>query len=78
MSDEISQHALQEVIDFGQQLIGRTRQLVLSLWNQSGIYSELKDDDTPVSEVDLRCEELVRHTVRRRFPSHGISGEEFG
>jgi inositol-phosphate phosphatase/L-galactose 1-phosphate phosphatase/histidinol-phosphatase len=78
MSDETSPYLLDEVIDFGQQLIGRTRQLVLSLWNRSRIYSELKDDDTPVSEVDLRCEELVRHTVRQKFPSHGILGEEFG
>lgn len=63
---------------FGDSLITQTRELVLSLWNRSSIQSELKEDQTPVSEVDLRCEELVRRRVREAFPSHGIVGEEFG
>ncbi len=67
-----------EFLDFGDFLVEQARGLILSLWNRSGIYSELKDDQTPVSEVDLRCEELVREQIRRRFPSHGIIGEEFG
>jgi inositol-phosphate phosphatase/L-galactose 1-phosphate phosphatase/histidinol-phosphatase len=67
-----------EFLDFGDSLVEQARGLVLSLWNRSGIYSELKDDQTPVSEVDLRCEELVREQIRKRFPSHGIIGEEFG
>ena len=69
---------LTEFAEFGDSLIKQTRKLVLSLWNKSSIHSELKDDQTPVSDVDLRCEELVRESVRRRFPSHGIVGEEFG
>jgi fructose-1,6-bisphosphatase/inositol monophosphatase family enzyme len=68
----------QEFSRFGDSLISQTRELVLSLWNKSSIQSELKDDQTPVSEVDLRCEELVRQRVREAFPSHGIVGEEFG
>ena len=63
---------------FGDSLIAQTRGLVLSLWNRNSIHSELKEDQTPVSEVDLRCEELVRRLVRQAFPSHGIVGEEFG
>lgn len=63
---------------FGDSLIPQTRELVLSLWSRSSIQSELKDDQTPVSEVDLRCEELVRRRIREAFPSHGIVGEEFG
>jgi fructose-1,6-bisphosphatase/inositol monophosphatase family enzyme len=63
---------------FGDSLIAQTRELVLSRWNQSSIHFELKEDQTPVSEVDLRCEELVRRLVRQAFPSHGIVGEEFG
>jgi fructose-1,6-bisphosphatase/inositol monophosphatase family enzyme len=67
-----------EFSQFGDSLIAQTRELVLSLWNRSSIHSELKDDLTPVSEVDLRCEEMARQRIRQAFPSHGIIGEEFG
>ena len=68
----------EEFSHFGDSLIAKTRELVLSLWSRNSIHSELKEDQTPVSEVDLRCEELVRRIVRQAFPSHGIVGEEFG
>lgn len=55
-----------------------TRELILSLWRNENIQSELKDDNTPVSEVDLKCEELVRNLIRKEFPQHGIIGEELG
>ena len=67
-----------EYLSFGDALLGETRELILSLWNKREIHSELKDDDTPVSEVDLRCEELMRERIRRRFPTHGVIGEELG
>lgn len=67
-----------EFLGFGDSLIGETRELVLSLWNRDSIRSELKEDQTPVSEIDLRCEELAREAIRTRFPEHGIIGEELG
>lgn len=69
---------IQEFLTFGNELIGRTRQLVLNLWSQNTFQSELKEDQTPVSEVDLKCEELARQLIRKRFPGHGIIGEEHG
>ncbi len=67
-----------ELLSFGDGLIEETRRLILSLWHGDTIRSELKSDQTPVSEVDLRCEELVRDRIRRRYPEHGIIGEELG
>jgi len=78
MTQSISAKQQAEVQEFGDGLIAQTRDLIMSLWNRRGIQSELKDDQTPVSEVDLRCEELVRQRVKQQFPSHGIIGEEFG
>jgi fructose-1,6-bisphosphatase/inositol monophosphatase family enzyme len=69
---------LNELREFGDTLMTETRDLILSLWNRTALHSELKEDQTPVSEIDLRCEELVRSVIQRRFPSHGIIGEEFG
>lgn len=68
----------QELLDFGSTLINKSRKLVLELWNQASISSELKEDLTPVSSVDLKCEELLRTLISQRYPTHGIIGEEFG
>ncbi len=68
----------EEFLSFGDKLIAETRQLILSLWHKESIHSELKADKTPVSEVDLKCEELARKLIRQHFPDHGIIGEELG
>ena len=39
---------------------------------------ELKSDQTPVTVADQGAEELMRDLIRRKFPGHGIVGEEFG
>lgn len=67
-----------EFLSFGDTLIAETRELILSLWNRGKIASNLKEDDTPVSEVDLQCEEVVRARIRAKFPTHGVIGEEHG
>jgi len=36
-----------------------------------------KADGSPVTAADTAIEELIRDRVRRRFPSHGVLGEEF-
>jgi histidinol-phosphatase len=39
---------------------------------------ELKADDTPVTVADRAAEELMRGMIRKRFPDHGVIGEEYG
>jgi histidinol phosphatase-like enzyme (inositol monophosphatase family) len=39
---------------------------------------ELKSDQTPVTVADREGEKLLRARIERRFPDHGIVGEEFG
>lgn len=39
---------------------------------------EAKADLTPVTAADRGAEELMRGMIQRRFPAHGILGEEFG
>lgn len=39
--------------------------------------SELKDDDTPVTEIDLEIEISLRKAIENQFPQHSITGEEF-
>lgn len=40
--------------------------------------TETKKDSSPVTEVDKRCEELIRDTLTKRFPRDGFLGEESG
>lgn len=36
-----------------------------------------KPDNTPVTRADRECELLIRKIITRKFPDHGIIGEEF-
>lgn len=44
----------------------------------TGIQAEYKDDDSPVTEADRTAETFIRDELGRRFPEHGVVGEEFG
>ena len=39
---------------------------------------EIKSDDSPVTMADKGAEQLLRGLIAKRFPSHGVIGEEFG
>ena len=43
----------------------------------AGFSRRLKADASLVTEADLEAEQVLRAQVRRRFPEHGILGEEF-
>lgn len=62
---------------FAEELAVQTRSLILDLWQQSDIGARLKEDDTPVTEVDLKAEQLARKLISERYPAHGIVGEEY-
>jgi histidinol-phosphatase len=38
----------------------------------------LKEDKSPVTEADVRCEIAIREILEQRFPSYGFLGEETG
>ncbi len=39
---------------------------------------EIKADQSPVTAADRGAEEIMRGLIHKRFPGHGIVGEEFG
>jgi histidinol-phosphatase len=45
---------------------------------QRNIEVRFKEDRTPVTEADLRCEVAIREVLEARFPGHGFYGEETG
>lgn len=48
------------------------------LYRQHSVAVETKADLSPVTIADRGAEELLRARIAKRFPSHGIVGEEFG
>lgn len=38
----------------------------------------LKEDRSPVTEADLRCEQAIRAVLEEQFPAYGFYGEETG
>ncbi len=45
---------------------------------QTGVPVEVKQDHSPVTIADRECELSMREAIGRFFPTHGITGEEFG
>ena len=38
---------------------------------------EIKDDESPVTLADKETEQIIRDEIRKKFPNHGILGEEY-
>ena len=51
---------------------------IAPLFRQPGLAVESKSDASPVTVADRGAEELMRHRIAQKFPTHGIIGEEFG
>jgi inositol-phosphate phosphatase/L-galactose 1-phosphate phosphatase/histidinol-phosphatase len=37
-----------------------------------------KEDKTPVTQADREIEQMLRAMIKKKFPSHGLIGEEYG
>ncbi|MEM7120522.1 MAG: inositol monophosphatase family protein [Pseudomonadota bacterium] len=50
---------------------------VLRRYFRTGIGSEAKSDESPVTRADREAETAVRALIEEHYPDHGIHGEEF-
>ena len=73
----LSQLELYELRDFALEIADASKDLILKLWAGGTFGETLKSDKTPVSQVDLQAEALARDMISKKFPSHGIMGEEY-
>lgn len=51
---------------------------IIARYYRGKIRVDHKIDGTPVTAADRECEGAMREMIGRRFPSHGILGEEMG
>ena len=68
---------IDEFYPFAQELISVSREIILGYYN-TALEVEKKKDDTPVTIADRLAEGAIRDKINRRFPGHGIIGEEWG
>jgi fructose-1,6-bisphosphatase/inositol monophosphatase family enzyme len=64
-------------LDFGLATIKKARAFIHEK-SKKGFTVSIKSDDTVVTEVDRETEQLIRAEIEKKFPGHGIVGEEFG
>jgi myo-inositol-1(or 4)-monophosphatase len=63
---------------FAVELAEKSGEFIRPFFARPGLAVETKSDDTPVTQADRGAEELMRALIRKKFPGHGILGEEFG
>lgn len=76
-SAAISPAERREFIPFMHVLIGTAFAVIRPLF-LTGVAVDAKADASPVTAADRGAEAAMRREIERRFPRHGIVGEEFG
>ena len=64
--------------DFLTELAHASAEVILPYFGRHDVGLEMKSDESPVTLADRGAEEAMRRLIERRFPGHGIVGEEFG
>lgn len=65
-------------LTFMTELARASGEFIRPLFRQPGLAVETKSDESPVTLADRGAEELMRALIAKKFPAHGIIGEEFG
>jgi len=76
-SAPISPGERREFVPFMHALIGTAFDVIRPLFLR-GVTVSAKADATPVTAADRGAEAAMRRRIERRYPQHGIVGEEFG
>jgi len=63
---------------FMTELAHESGDFIRPLYRQPSVAVETKADFSPVTVADRGAEQLMRAHIAKRFPTHGIIGEEFG
>lgn len=68
----------QELQDFIVRLADASSEILRRHFLSRDLTAETKADGTVVTAADREAEEAMRDLIRRRYPTHGLIGEEFG
>ena len=70
-------HELNELRQFCKRLADESGKIIKHYW-RSSFTIENKPDSSPVTIADKKAEEFMREMIMKKYPNHGILGEEFG
>lgn len=73
----MNREPFRNLIEFAVEVAWRAGRVALAHY-QTGIASEAKPDDSPVTAADRGAEQIARELIATKFPRDGIIGEEFG
>ena len=73
-----SMTSLRTELEFAVQVAEEAGKLTLEYFQRSGVKTERKSDDSPVTVADYEAERLIRSRIASQFPNDGILGEEEG
>jgi len=60
------------------ELAEKSGDFIRPLFASPGLSIEFKADTSPVTAADKGAEKLLRALIAKKFPAHGVIGEEFG
>ncbi len=67
----------QEIISFANHLADLSAEIIKKYFRLPNGEMQ-KNDETPVTKADREIEKIIRAEIEKKFPTHGIIGEEFG
>ncbi|HVW22175.1 MAG TPA: histidinol-phosphatase [Opitutaceae bacterium] len=63
---------------FLHELAEKSGDFIRPFFGRPGLAVETKEDQSPVTEADRGAEKLMRELIAKKYPAHGVIGEEFG
>lgn len=67
-----------EFTEFICTLAEKSGEVIKPYFASADLAIEIKEDQTLVTQADRQAEAVMRDLIRKRYPQHGILGEEFG
>ena len=67
---------ISEFLSFAKKLVGLSEQIIKKNSPQK-LKINFKYDKSPVTKIDTAIEKKLRSLIQKKYPDHGIYGEEF-
>ena len=74
---ELKNKHLERLIDFAEKTVKKSNLITLKYYSKK-IKHRVKDNLTPVTVADIKCENFILGKIKEKFPEHSIHAEEHG
>ncbi|HWA05840.1 MAG TPA: inositol monophosphatase family protein, partial [Ignavibacteria bacterium] len=74
---ELKNKHLERLIDFAEKTVKKSNLITLKYYSKK-VKHKVKDNLTPVTAADIKCEKFILGRIKEKFPEHSIHAEEHG